>query len=46
MFVSQCLKIYSSAQDIIALFSGEATFYGTVRAGSHGLVMVGLCQDV
>ncbi len=29
-----------------SLCSGEAEFYGIVRAGSHGLGVVGLCQDL
>ena len=45
-FGSHCLKTYSSTQDIIALPSGAAEFYGIVRAGSHGLGMAGLCRDL
>ncbi len=43
---SHCLKTYKSFQDIVELSSGEDGFYGTVRAGRHGLGMVGLCQDL
>ncbi len=32
IFGSHCLKTYSSTQDIIAISSGEAEFYGIVRA--------------
>ncbi len=46
MFGSYCLKAYSSTQDMIALSSGEAEVYGIVRAGSLGLGLVGLCQDL
>ncbi len=46
MFGSRCLKTYSSTQDIVALSSGEAEFYGIVKAGSYGLGMVGLCRDL
>ena len=33
MFGSCCMKAYSSTQDITSLSSGEAEFYGSVRAG-------------
>ncbi len=46
MFGPHCLKKYSSTQDVIALSSGEAEFYGIVKAGSHGLGMVSLCRDL
>ncbi len=46
MFGSHCLKTYSSTQDRVVLSSGEAELYGIVRAGSHGLGMVGLCRDL
>jgi hypothetical protein len=38
----RCIKTYSSTQDIIALSSGEADFCGVVKAGSHGLGVVGI----
>ncbi len=43
MFGSHCLKTYSST---IAFSSGEAAFYGILRAGVHGLGMVGLRRDL
>jgi hypothetical protein len=46
MFGSHCVKTYSSTQDIVALSSGEAEFYGIVKAGSYGLGMVGLGRDL
>ncbi len=46
MFASLCMKTYSSTQVIIVLPSGEVEFYGIVRAGSHGLGRIGLCQDL
>ena len=46
MIGSHCIKTYSSTQDIIALSSGEAEFYGIVKAGSHGLGVVGIFRDL
>ena len=46
MMGDHCVKNYSSTQDIIALSSGEAEFYGIVKAGSHGLGVVGIFRDL
>ena len=46
MFGSHCLKTWSSTQAIIALSSGEAEFYGIVKAASVGLGMLSMQQDI
>ena len=46
MIGNHCVKNYSNTQDIIALSSGEAEFYGIVKAGSHGLGVVGIFRDL
>ena len=46
MFGSHCLKTWSSTQAIIALSSGEAEFYGIVKAASVGLGMLSMQHDV
>ncbi len=46
MFGSRCLKTYSSTEDIITISSREPEFNGNLRAGSHGLGMVGLWRDL
>ncbi len=46
MMGSHCIKTCSSTQDIIALSSGEAEFYGIVEAGSHGLGVAGVFRDL
>ena len=46
MMGGHCLKTYSSTQEIIALSSGEAEFYGIVKAGACGLGVVSLLRDL
>ena len=40
-----CIRSYSSTQAIIALSSGEAEYYGCVKAASVGLAMRAMCND-
>jgi hypothetical protein len=37
MLGDHCLKSWSTTQDVVALSSGEAEFYGIVRASAQGL---------
>ena len=41
-----CVKSWSSTQALIALSSGEAEYYGVVKAASTGLGMQSLCRDL
>ena len=46
MFGQHCVKTWSSTQAIIALSSGEAEFYGVVKAGSIGLGFKAMLRDM
>jgi hypothetical protein len=46
MMGGHCVKNYSSTQQIIALSSGEAEFYGIVKAESYGLGVVGMLRHL
>ena len=46
MLGSHCLKTYSSTQEIVALSSGEAEFYGDVKAASHGIGVQGILRGM
>ena len=41
-----CVKSWSSTQSLIALSSGEAEYYGVVKAASTGLGLQSLCKDL
>ena len=45
MVGQHCIKSWSSTQAIIALSSGEAEFYGVVKAASVGLGCRSMCSD-
>ena len=46
MLGSHCVKNWSSTQAIIALSSGEAEFYGVVKASSVGLGCQAMLRDM
>ena len=46
MFGSHCLKTWSVNQQVIALSSGEAEYYGMVKGASNALGLVGMLCDV
>ena len=46
MLGQHCVKTWSSTQAIIALSSGEAEFYGVVKAGSVGLGLRAMLRDM
>ena len=46
MFGSHCVKNWSSTQAIIALSSGEAEYYGVVKASSIGLGAQAMFKDM
>ena len=46
MHGQHCVKTWSSTQAIIALSSGEAEYYGVVKASSGGLGCRALCADL
>ena len=46
MFGQHCFKTWSSTQGIIALSSGEAEFYGIVKASSVGLGCQAMFRDM
>lgn len=46
MFGGHCIKHWSSTQAIIALSSGEAEYYGLVKAASAGLGAVSMYADM
>ena len=46
MFGQHCIKSWSSAQAIIALSSGEAEYYGVVKAASVGLRCKSMYMDI
>ena len=46
MLGSHCIKTWSSTQAIIALSSGEAEYYGVVKASSVGLGCKSLLKDM
>ena len=46
MIGQHCCKTWSSTQGIIALSSGEAEFYGVVKASSVGLGCRAMLQDM
>jgi hypothetical protein len=45
MFGNHVIKHWSSTQSLVSLSSGEAEYYGCVRAGSHGLGIVIMMMD-
>ena len=45
MIGDHCVKTYSSTQDIIALSSGEAEYYGVVKGGSVGIGLRSMLGD-
>ena len=40
------IKTWSSTQNVVALSSGEAEYYGLVKAASHGIGMRNLLHDL
>ena len=46
MLGQHCVKTWSSTQAIVALSSGEAEFYGVVKAGSVGLGLRAMLRDM
>ena len=46
MLGQHCVKTWSSTQAIIALSSGEAEYYGVVKAASVGLGCRAMLQDM
>ena len=40
------IKTWRSTQNVVALSSGEAEYYGLVKAASHGIGMRNLLQDL
>ena len=46
MFGEHVIKHWSSTQTLILLSSGEAEYYGCVRAGSHGLGIKSMLADL
>ena len=46
MFGQHCFKTWSSTQAIIALSSGEAEYYGVVKAASVGLGCQAMYKDL
>ena len=45
MHGSHCIKSWSSNQSVIAISSGEAEFYSSVKGASTGLGLVSLAAD-
>ena len=41
-----CLKAWSSNQQVVALSSGEAEFYGMVKGSSNALGIAGTLSDL
>ena len=46
MFGNHTIKHWSSTQTLISLSSGEAEYYGCVRAASHGLGIKSMLADL
>ena len=46
MFGSHCIKTWSSSQQVIALSSGEAEYYGMVKGASNALGLRSMLEDV
>ena len=46
MFGNHVIKHWSSTQSLISISSGEAEYYGCVRAASHGLGVKSLLGDL
>jgi hypothetical protein len=46
MLGSHCIKTWSSTQDIIALSSGEAEYYGLVRGASQAIGIKSMLHDM
>lgn len=46
MFGAHCVKTWSSTQSIVALSSGEAEYYGLVKAGCSAIGLRALCVDL
>ena len=46
MFGKSTIRTWSSTQNVVALSSGEAEYYGLVKAASHGIGMRNLLQDL
>ena len=46
LFGSHCLKTWSVSQQVIALSSGEAEYYGLVKGASVSLGLKGMLDDI
>ena len=46
MLNQHVVKTWSVTQDLIALSSGEAEYYGLVRGGAQGLGVISLLKDL
>ena len=46
MIGNHCIKTWSSTQQVIAMSSGEAEYYGIVKGASIGLGIVGMLSDL
>ena len=46
MFGTHVIKHWASTQTLISLSTGEAEYYGCVRAGSHGLGIKSMLEDL
>ena len=46
MFGSHMIKTWSSTQNVIALSSGEAEYYGLVKAGAQSLGSKGMLKEM
>ena len=46
MLGGNCLKSWSTTQEVVALSSGEAECYGMVRGGSQGLGLQEILRDL
>ena len=45
MIGGHCIRTWSSTQASVTLSSGEAEYYGLVRAGAHAIGIQSLCKD-
>ena len=46
MLGSHCIKTWSVNQQVIAMSSGEAEYYGMVKGASNALGVVGMLKDI
>ena len=46
MLGSHCIKTWSVNQQVIAMSSGEAEYYGMVKGASNALGIVGMLKDI